>query len=244
MFMLSDGFRSVQVRHDAARLTQALPASKRYVTVCPNALAARLNAAGAQATVFAECMTMYRGGHRAPNPWVAGLNVDFPGLGDRGEGTERYSLSARILMRHDGRGGVRLEPGVMRVACANQFHAPARYSFSHVERAILNFLENPYPFVEQTALYGEELVHKLDILRRAGHDGHPLLNAICIAKPRVGAEVMRAAQSYEPTSWGVLQGLTGTHKKTPERLAAICLTAGWEDLREGRVPAALEAVLS
>lgn len=242
MFTIENTLRTVELANGERR-AQLKSASPRYTVADPEALGDQLRAAGCDVTTFQKLMTKR---NHAPNPWLAGLSVQLPlkRMDLVGEGNETYVLTARILLRHDGNGAVRLEPGAMRLACENQFYAPARFSLSHVGREIVDFLDNPMPWVEATAAYGRELVERLGELKNAALDGRPLLNAIAIAKPRIGAWVFRAAQTYEPTLWGAMQALTGTHRTGPEKLAALCLADGWGELRLGRVPACLEAALA
>ena len=215
---------------------QDRPAGKAYRTTDPLDLMEKLK------TDFECSLTtrlMTRRTHQK-SAFVTGLVCRERGV------TGEYARQVSILCAHDGRHALRLRPGALRCACVNQFQTK-HLGWRHNDPEIDAFIADPLPFVYAAMDRSLEAAQRVESLRELTVGSAHFLNAVCVARPRLGSDALDRLPEYhqegELSLWSVLQAFTGTHNATLEGLTALALGPGFDELRRGQVPACVERAL-
>ncbi len=222
-------------------LVQDVPASPRYQVVDPYTLMEGLSSRY-KVTVRQRIMAPHgRGTPGLKNPWIGAIDcrdknpLDFA--------IEGYVPTLSILLPHNGHGSVKFKRGVVRTFCANQFTSGVDYSIHHCSTEIAEFLADPCALVNRLLYGAQALAAKVESLRSV-EGGEDIVNAIAIARPRLGGALMEQVPQYqegELSLWAVIQSLTGAKVPGLQRLSEDFLGKDWETFRAGGVPASVYA---
>ncbi len=207
-----------------------------YRVVEPEPIADTLNATGRwKARVVGNVMR--RGDHKR-HGWSKILEV-------RGhkEMAPGYVPVFKALFNHQGRHALKILPGGVRCECENEFVGEPCWRATHLERSrIRDLTYNPTDLFNRLANTAAEPIQRVESLRgvECHRDWQALFDR---GLPRVGVWTRRAwRQKYSGhvDMWGLLQSLTEIKRAGGQRVSRICLAdEGWEQTREGHVPAAL-----
>lgn len=217
-------------------LTQDRPAGRGYRVTDPLDLKAKLEP-------YFECKLitglMQRRNH-VRSAFVAGLECrERTGVGE-------YKRVASILCANDGKHSLRIRRGALRCSCANQFHS-GQVGWRHNDPHLDEFLTDPAGVLFNVMAGALDVAEKVESLEYVTRGAQELVNAISLARPKLGAKVWDALPTYhqhgELSLWAVLQAVTAPHNATLEGLAGLALGPGWQELRRGLVPACVERAL-
>lgn len=223
---ISEGHRAITCS-DSGVLTEPRKAHPRYTPIDPQVTRAKLEAEGFL------CETLYGNRRRAflKSPRTAIMRVTRPsreGYSGRSHGI--YCPCGAIYFDHRGMGSLRLQRGVLRMDCANQFTSGCTRIHHCSEDARL-FAVNPEPFLWSLLGGGYQVLETLEKFLDVP-DGHILPLFVRSKAPILGREVQAHFDEYRIRGgnswWSALQALTEPKRRRLDEFASRLLDLGTE----------------
>lgn len=221
---------ALQLRRDG----RAVACSARYVTVDPYDIKVKLELEGFKVT---RC-------HWSGSGRRALMEARYPDAPDtrHSKPDGDYTDCVRFLLDHTGRKSILVAVGALRIACENQFLAPA-LTFSHVSPLARDFSQRP----ATVAWYARRSAHPVTTMNRLeglrGVPGEHLFDWLRETHPKLFEAAYRASEEYfrlegnQFTAWAVLQAMTATHKRSLIDLTGQALSDGYNEVADKTVPA-------
>lgn len=223
--LLSDRYAVENGRRTFRDRVQHTRAHRRYLAVDPHDVANKLEQHGLQTEV----------GYIGRSHLRSYVNARWMPDDERVE----YKDAVSFLLDHTGRGAVKVQPGTVRIACANQFYL-APFSFHHCEEPIRFLAEHPMQIAERVRQLSREMPDLIEKFALAPAQGFTLANEFRKLKPRLGNRVSHECQRFhvqEPvksSTWAFIQALGSVARPGTAKLLTYCLTEGRQSLMEGR----------
>jgi hypothetical protein len=211
-------------------------ASNAYRVTDPREIAEKLEAKGFSGLTYSTRI-MDRVTHKR-SPFLGVLCARYPGQ----ETGDEHKDFVRFLLDHRGMESFKVQSGLLRLACANQFMA-APLCVRHTDPAIDAYLDDP-SLAANVVRDGARMVQERLEMLRGVEGGTPLLCRVEAIAPRLGAKAFHKANPYRwkdqdnngATMWAALQGLTAVHSNRLDTLVSKALIDGFEELQAGAIP--------
>lgn len=217
-YVVENGHRAFRDRVQHTR------AHRRYLPVDPHDIANKLEQHGLQTEV----------GYIGRSRLRSFVNVRWMQGNERAE----YRDAVSFLLDHTGRGAVKVQPGTVRLACANQFYL-APFSFHHCEEPIRFLAEHPMQVAERVRQLSREIPHRIEEFTQAPPRGFILAEQFKNLKPRLGQRVESECQRCyvqvpaKGSTWAFIQALGSVARPGTAKLLTYCLTDGRQSLMDG-----------
>jgi hypothetical protein len=171
------------------------------------------------------------------------IEVRYPEAREIGADGDRYQDFARLLLDHTGRAADRIQVGALRIACENQFRAPA-LEIRHTGRDHREFMADPGSWLNLIRGWARNVVDKVQGLRGIS-GGALLLNAALWDAPQLmdkaGNLFGRYSEQDGESMWAALQAFTRTRSPRLLGLTERLLSSHYQELSAGEVPAAVRS---